>query len=203
MFPCRHSSCARGPHHASIRTLHDLLTRASRVTGPSSSCVPHSQPVGCSPTSDTTPPRPYFSSRRSTERSPSPSRETERSASGTNIVFEANYPRPARSRTYASPIPLPRPSQGSLPTRAGSPLAGRASHPLDSKRNFMESSHSSNPDRPAEPGRTESTILPIDSVDSESCILEVRRIGVCRRDAVARWVDILLGPGSRARWGEA
>ncbi len=31
---------------------------------------------------DPTPPRPYFSSRRSTERSSSPSRETERSASG-------------------------------------------------------------------------------------------------------------------------
>ncbi len=42
------------------------------------------------------------------------------------IVFEATYPRPTRSRTYASPISLPRPSQGSLPARAGSPLAGRA-----------------------------------------------------------------------------
>ena len=60
----------------------------------------------------------------------------------------------ALSAGYASPIPLPRPSQGSLPARAGSPLAGRVSHPLDSKRNFMESSHSSNPNRPAEPGRT-------------------------------------------------
>jgi hypothetical protein len=36
---------------------------------------------------------------------------------------------------------LPRPSPGSLPARAGSPLAGRDSHPLDDKRNFMESSH--------------------------------------------------------------
>ncbi len=35
-----------------------------------------------SPTSDPTPPRPYFSSRSSTERSSSPSRNTERSASG-------------------------------------------------------------------------------------------------------------------------
>ena len=37
---------------------------------------------GCSPTSDTIPPRPYFSSRRSTEKPSSPSRNTERSASG-------------------------------------------------------------------------------------------------------------------------
>ena len=37
---------------------------------------------------------------------------------------------------------------------AGSPLAGRDSHPLGDKRSFMESSHSSNSNRPAEPGRT-------------------------------------------------
>jgi len=110
--------------------------RASRVTGPSSSCVPW-----CNTPPDTTPPRPYFSSRRSTEKPPSPSRKTERSTSRDDIVFEATYPRPTRSRTYASPISLPRPSQGSLPARAGSPLAGRVSHPLDSKRNFMESSY--------------------------------------------------------------
>jgi hypothetical protein len=55
------------------------------------------------------------------------------------IVFEAMYSRPTRSRTYASPISLPTPSQGSLPARAGSPLAGRVSHPLDDIRNFMES----------------------------------------------------------------
>ena len=41
------------------------------------------------------------------------------------IAFEAKYPRPTRSRAYASPIPLPRPSPGSLPARAGSPLAGQ------------------------------------------------------------------------------
>mgnify|MGYP006893392543 CR=1 FL=1 len=50
-----------------------------------------------------------------------------------DLVFEATYPRPTRSRTYASPIPLPGPSPGSLPARAGSPLAGRVSHPLDNK----------------------------------------------------------------------
>ena len=56
------------------------------------------------------------------------------------IVFEAKYPRPIRSRAYASPVPLPRPSQGSLPARAGLPLAGQVSHLRDDKRNFMETS---------------------------------------------------------------
>jgi len=55
------------------------------------------------------------------------------------IVFEAKYPRPTRSRAYASPASLPRPSPGSLPARTGSPLAGRVSHPQDDVRNFMES----------------------------------------------------------------
>jgi hypothetical protein len=55
------------------------------------------------------------------------------------IDFEATYPRPTRSCAYASPVSLPRPSPGSLPARAGSPLAGRVSHPLDDVRNFMES----------------------------------------------------------------
>ena len=50
------------------------------------------------------------------------------------------YPRPTRSRAYASPSPLPFPAQGSLPARAGSPLAGRVSHPLDDKQGFMKSS---------------------------------------------------------------
>ena len=109
--------------------------RASRVTGPSSSGVPW-----CNTPPDSTLPRPYFSLRRSTDGSPSPSREKERSASGTNIVFEATHPRPTRSCAYASPASLPRPSPGSLPARAGSPLAGRNSHPLDSKRSFKESS---------------------------------------------------------------
>jgi hypothetical protein len=54
------------------------------------------------------------------------------------ITFEAKYPRPTRSRAYASPIPLPKPSPGSLPARAGSPLAGRNSHPLDGESKFHE-----------------------------------------------------------------
>ena len=54
------------------------------------------------------------------------------------IVFEAAYPRPTRSRAYASPASLPGPSQGSLPARAGSPLAGRVSHPQDDESKFHE-----------------------------------------------------------------
>ena len=57
------------------------------------------------------------------------------------IVFETAVPRPTRSRAYASPTLLPRPSPGSLPARAGSPLAGQVSHLLDDIRNFKETSH--------------------------------------------------------------
>ncbi len=35
------------------------------------------------------------------------------------IVFEATYPRPTRSRAYASPISLPKPSQGARTGRRG------------------------------------------------------------------------------------
>ena len=59
------------------------------------------------------------------------------------IGFVAAVPRPARSRAYASPAALPRPSQGSLPVGADSPFAGRDSHPLDDIPNFMNSSHDS------------------------------------------------------------
>ncbi len=52
------------------------------------------------------------------------------------IVFEAVTPRLTRSRAYASPASLPRPSPGSLPARAGSPLAGRVLHPLDDESKF-------------------------------------------------------------------
>jgi len=126
--------------------------RASRVTGPSSSCVPW-----CNTPPDTTPPRPYFSSRRSTEKPPSPSRKTERSTSRDDIVFEATYPRPTRSRTYASPISLPRPSQGSLPGGLTPRRAGFA--PAGQQAKFHGVIVSSNPNRPAEPGRTEFPML--------------------------------------------
>jgi hypothetical protein len=43
---------------------------------------------------------------------------------GNDIAFGAETPRPTRSRTYASPISLPGPTQGSLPARAGSPRPG-------------------------------------------------------------------------------
>ena len=104
-------------------------TRASQVPGPSSSCVPWSK----------TPPGADL---------PSPDRGEAAVAFRRNntlgtrkeIVFEATHPRPTCSRAYASPIASPRPSPGSLPARAGSPLAGRISHPLDDERSFMESS---------------------------------------------------------------
>jgi hypothetical protein len=54
------------------------------------------------------------------------------------IGFGAAVPRPARLHAYASPMAFRPPSQGLLPARAGSPLAGRVSHPLDDKQNFME-----------------------------------------------------------------
>jgi hypothetical protein len=58
--------------------------------------------------------------------------QTERSASGTIIVFEATVPRPTRSRAYASPASLPKTvarlatgSGGLTPGRAGFAPAGR------------------------------------------------------------------------------
>jgi len=50
------------------------------------------------------------------------------------------YPRPTRSRAYASPNPLPSPAQGSLPARAGSPLARRFRTRWMTKQGFMKSS---------------------------------------------------------------
>ena len=76
-------------------------------------------------------------------RSPWPSSYAKPSAPGIFANFGATYPRPTRSRTYASPDPLPVPAQGSLPARAGSPLAGRDLHPLDDEQGFMKSSHTS------------------------------------------------------------
>jgi hypothetical protein len=67
--------------------------------------------------------------------------------------------RDAVNGAYASPVSLPKPSQGSLPARAGSPLAGRVSHPLDDESKFHGVIASSNPNRPAEPGRTVFPIL--------------------------------------------
>ena len=83
------------------------------------------------------PPRPENSRRRLLLPSGNPGP----SASGKTIGFGAAVPRPARSHAYASPVLFPRPAQGLLPARAGSPLAGRDLHPLDDKRSFMKSSH--------------------------------------------------------------
>ena len=105
--------------------------RTSRVTGPSSSCAPWSNTPP-----DMTSPRPYFSSRRSTERPSSPSGNRGTLGIRNNETFEAATPRLTRSHAYASPASLPRPSPGSLPARAGSPLAGRDSHPLDDTSKF-------------------------------------------------------------------
>jgi hypothetical protein len=58
-----------------------------------------------------------------------------------DIGFGAAVPRPARSSAYASPAVSPRPAQGWLPARAGSPLAGQDSHLLDDKQSFMKASH--------------------------------------------------------------
>ena len=105
-------------------------TRVSQVPGPSSSCVPWSKtPPGA------TAPRPL------SVRSPSSSGRAIPWTPETMIISWLFHPRPARSCAYASPNPLPSPAQGSLPARAGSPLAGRVSHPLDDEQGFMESSH--------------------------------------------------------------
>jgi hypothetical protein len=50
-----------------------------------------------------------------------PSGKSAPSASGLIIDFVAAVPRPARSRAYASPAALPRPSQGLLPAGAVTP----------------------------------------------------------------------------------
>jgi len=73
-----------------------------------------------------------------TQRSLWPSSNPALSASGKVRGFGAAFPWPARSHAYASPIPFLKPSQGLLPARVGSPLAGRVSHSLDDTQSFME-----------------------------------------------------------------
>jgi hypothetical protein len=55
--------------------------------------------------------------------------------------FGAAVPWPPRSQAYASQNVFPRTAQGWLPARAGSPLAGWDSHPMDDVRSFMVASH--------------------------------------------------------------
>ena len=63
------------------------------------------------------------------------------SASGKKVDFGAAIPQPARSHTYASPIPFLGLAQGLLLAQAGSPLARPDSHRLDDRQSFMETSH--------------------------------------------------------------
>src|SRR5207253_7333437 len=62
-------------------------------------------------------------------------------ASGNARGVGAAVPRPARSHADASPTLFPRPAPGWRPARAGAPLVGRVSHPLDDTQSFMKSSH--------------------------------------------------------------
>ncbi len=94
----------------------------------------------CNTPPDSTPPRPNFSLEKIYGETVIAFTQNRTLGIRNEIAFEATYPRPTRSCAYASPISLPRPSQGSLPARAGSPQAGRDLHLLDGKRNFMESS---------------------------------------------------------------
>jgi hypothetical protein len=102
--------------------------RASQVTGPSASSVLWSKhPAGYHP-----PPRPSVAGEHCGLRVFQHARHPE------SRGFGAAVPRPARSPAYTSPMALRPPSQGWLPARAGSPLAGRVLHPLDDEQHFME-----------------------------------------------------------------
>src|SRR5262245_30605080 len=104
--------------------------RASQVTGPSSSCVLWSN----------TPPDTFPSSPICRRGALLPAMESSTLGIRKDIGFGAALPQPARSSAYASPAVSPRPAQGWLPARAGSPLAGQDSHLLDDKQSFMETS---------------------------------------------------------------
>ena len=105
-------------------------TRGSQVPGPSSSCVPWSStPPGA------TTPRPL------SVRSLLPSGDLMPWAPGNIFLSWLHGPRPTRSRAYASPKSVTVSGARLATGRAGSPFAGRVSHPLDDKQGFMESSH--------------------------------------------------------------
>ena len=105
-------------------------TRGSQVPGPSSSCVPWSTtPPGA------TAPRPL------SVRSLLPSGSLTPWAPGKQIHFVAAW-LTAHSLAYLRIAESVTVSGARLATgRAGSPLAGRVSHPLDDKQGFMKSSH--------------------------------------------------------------
>src|SRR4029453_14046505 len=65
-----------------------------------------------------------------------------------NGLFVAASPRPTRSRAYASPVALPPPAPGSLPTRAGSPRSGgfrtrRTTYEVSPSHRLLDSSPTS------------------------------------------------------------
>jgi hypothetical protein len=105
-------------------------TRGSQVPGPSSSCVPCSTtPPGA------TAPRPL------SVQSLLPSGSLTPWAPGKQIPFVATW-LTAHSFAYLRIAESVTVSGARLATgRAGSPLAGRVSHPLDDKQGFMKSSH--------------------------------------------------------------
>jgi hypothetical protein len=128
----RHVSCVGDGSPALRKTgMGRGEARASQVPGPSSSYVPWSY----------TPPDTGLSSpavrrdRCSLQVIQHPGHPGRLEVSGPHA------PWPARSHTYASPRSFLAPSQGLLPARAGSPLAGRVSHPLDDAQSFMKASY--------------------------------------------------------------
>ena len=122
-------------------------TRGSQVPGPSSSCVPWS----------TTPPGAYRSPRPSLGAVAVAFRRSHTLGTRKHIPFVATYPRPTRSRAYASPNPLPSPAQGSLPAGRAHPSPGGFRTRWMTTR-FHEVIAYSIPPRPALPGRTSSDI---------------------------------------------
>ena len=112
-------------------------TRTSLVTGPSSSCAPWSTRSlsAAPPLRHAAPlPLPLFEEIHGDRAIAFAKNRT--LGIRNEIVFEAVPPWLTRSRAYASPTPLPAPSEGSLPAWMGSPLAGRDSHPLDDELEF-------------------------------------------------------------------
>ena len=88
-------------------------TRVSQVPGPSSSCVPWST----TPPGATTP-------RPSLGEVAVAFRRVNTLGTRKHVSFVATYPRPTRSRAYASPNPLPSPAPGSLPAGRAHPSPG-------------------------------------------------------------------------------
>ena len=105
-------------------------TRVSQVPGPSSSCVPWST----TPPGATTP-------RPSLGEVAVAFRRVNTLGTRKHVSFVATYPRPTRSRAYAFAESVTVSGARLATGRAGSPFAGRVSHPLDDKQGFMGSSH--------------------------------------------------------------